>query len=132
LDYRKWFRSKKIDSCIILGAQELDYEIKALQQLKESDYPFCLVNQRYDGYNFLSVDGDHYNGSKLAVKHLLSKNNGPVIFVNGSLNYSNSKDRLLGYVDALREANIEHKASWIFEGNYSRTSGYQLAHKIAQ
>ena len=132
LDYRKWFRSKKIDSCIILGAQEQEQEVLALQQLKEANYPFCLVNQRYDGFSFLSVDGDHYFGSKLAVNHLISQSNGPVIFVNGPLYYSNSRDRLQGYTDALKEANMTPQQHWVFEGNYSRKSGYQLADKIAQ
>lgn len=132
LDYRKWFRSKKIDSCIILGAVDKNDEILALEQLREANYPFCLVNQRYDGYNFLSVDGDHYTGSKLAINHLLKGQLRPVIFVNGPLNYSNSQDRLRGYTDALTEAGIKPNASWIFEGNYSRKSGYQMADKLAQ
>lgn len=132
LDYRKWFRSKKIDSCIILGAQEHDYETVALQQLKDANYPFCLVNQRYDEFNFLSVDGDHYEGSKLAVNHLLENGQEPVILVNGPLIYSNSKDRYRGYIDALKEAHINVKENWIFEGNYSRKSGYQLSVSIAE
>ncbi|MBW7460205.1 LacI family transcriptional regulator, partial [Paenibacillus sepulcri] len=48
-DYANLFRTQKVDGCIILGAQDVPGERAALAELQEGNYPFCLVNQRFDG-----------------------------------------------------------------------------------
>ena len=69
-DYANLFRTQKVDGCIVLGAQDIPKERSALAELQEGSYPFCLVNQRFDGESFNTVDADHQMGSCHAVKHL--------------------------------------------------------------
>ena len=47
-----------------------------------------------------------------------------IAFLNGPPQYSNSRDRLKGYSRALNEAGIVLDETLLFEGNFSRKSGY--------
>lgn len=130
LDYTSLYHSQKVDACIILGASDSANSEQALQQLWEQKLPFCLVNQHFASQSFNEIDADHVKGSYDAMKHLLSKGYKRIAFLNGSLQYSNSRDRLEGYQLALKEAGLEFSADRVFMGNYSRTSGVQAAQLI--
>ncbi|WP_168121110.1 LacI family DNA-binding transcriptional regulator [Paenibacillus sp. HB172176] len=129
-DYARLFRMQKVDACIILGSQDAGDEREALSELQKESFPFCLVNQRFEGERFLSVDADHVLGSRTAVSHLLSEGCRRIAFINGPAPYSNSADRFQGYLTALAEYSIAYESDLVFEGNYSRKSGYQLAESI--
>ncbi|WP_127580264.1 LacI family DNA-binding transcriptional regulator [Paenibacillus koleovorans] len=129
-DYASLYRSGKVDACIMLGSSDDANEIQALQELEEQGYPFCLVNQHYAGRQWCEVDADHIRGSYDAVKHLLHGGCRRIAFVNGPELYSNSRDRLQGYWNAMTEAGIPVEESLLFEGNYSRKSGYAAASRI--
>ncbi|OKP66497.1 LacI family transcriptional regulator [Paenibacillus sp. P3E] len=130
LDYCGLFRMRKVDACIVLGAKEEAGELEALRQLKKDGHPYCLINQHYEGESFHEVDADHVEGCQLAVKHLLSQGFTRIAFLNGPQAYSNSRDRLEGYMQALQEEGIPADASLMFEGNFSRRSGMAAAQAI--
>jgi DNA-binding LacI/PurR family transcriptional regulator len=129
-DYSLLFKTQKIDACIVLGARDRPEEKEAFHDLTSNKFPFCLLNQHYEGEQFNEIDADHLNGSYLAVKHLIDQGYRNIAFLNGPLDYSNSFDRLQGYRKALVEGNIPIRDSYIFEGNYSRTSGYAAVKHI--
>ncbi|KGA98866.1 LacI family transcriptional regulator [Alkalihalobacillus alcalophilus ATCC 27647 = CGMCC 1.3604] len=129
-DYVHLFQTQKVDGCIILGSQDFLDEKAALERLHQLALPYCLVNQTYTDYPFHSIDAMHYKGSYEAVSLLLQKGLTQIAFLNGPANYSNSLDRLAGYRDALQDNNIKLNEQWIFQGNYSRKSGYQAAANI--
>lgn len=130
-DYAKLFRMRKIDSCIILGAQNTEQERSALEELNAEEFAFCLVNQRFDEAGYLSVDADHQAGSYEAVRHLIAGGCRRIAMLNGPGLYSNSLDRYEGYRQALSEAGLEAAADRLFTGNYSSKSGYAAAPEIA-
>lgn len=131
-DYSRLFRSKKIDACIILGAIDTPEERKAIQELVDQAFPFCIINQRFQNDAFIYVDGDHEKGSFEAVKHLIEKGCQKIAFMNGPKQYSNSIDRYEGYCTSLEAAGIDILPEWLFEGNYSRKSGYNIAPQMAK
>jgi LacI family transcriptional regulator len=131
-DYVQLFRTRKVDACIILGARDHSGQKEALRKLKEEGHPFCVVNQHFAGEGFNEVDADHVQGSYEAAKYLLSKGYRRIAFMNGSPEYSNSRDRLLGFRRAMEEAGLEVPDRMLLEGNYSRKSGYEAAERIWQ
>ncbi|MWV42894.1 substrate-binding domain-containing protein [Paenibacillus sp. HJL G12] len=139
--YIDLFRSQKVDACILLGTTDTPEERKALKELKDEGYPFCLVNQHFDDEQFPEVDADHEQGAYHAVKHLLEEGHRRIAFLNGPPQYSNSTDRLKGYIRAMTEAGIFKRKNdftetippaWLGTGNYSRTSGYEAASRFFQ
>nr|WP_330164573.1 LacI family DNA-binding transcriptional regulator [Paenibacillus validus] len=139
-DYSRLFRSHKVDACILLGATDTAQERAELAKLHENGFPYCVVNQHFPGAEFNLVDADHVEGSYQAVRHLIAGNCRHIAFLNGSVQYSNSGDRWLGYLRAMKEAGLleahvnipaEMPAGLYYEGNYSRTSGYKAASAMA-
>jgi len=129
-DYIRLFRSQKVDACVILGARDTPEQRESLQRLREEKLPFCLVNQHFTGVELSEVDADHVQGSFMAVRHLQEAGYQRIAFLNGSPEYSNSMDRLQGYCQAVNDAGLEVSPQLLFEGNYSRKSGYEAAAKL--
>jgi len=128
-DYGSAFRMRKVDGCIVLGATADEAQERALSELREEGWPFCVVGQRFET-PFPLVDADHVTGSRLAVEHLLASGLRRIAFVNGPAAYSNSVDRARGFEDALRAAGLDPEGAMRFEGNYSRKSGVTLARAL--
>lgn len=128
--YLNLFRSQKVDACIILGAADLPGQRDTFREMDRQRMPFCLVNQHFEGEQFCEVDANHEQGSYDAVHHLTQKGYRRIAFLNGSLQYSNSRDRLNGYWRAIREAGLAADEGLVLEGNYSRTSGYMAAASV--
>ncbi|WP_088103585.1 LacI family DNA-binding transcriptional regulator [Halalkalibacter urbisdiaboli] len=129
-DYVQLFHSQKVDACIILGSSDTPGEKEEIQRLHGLEHPYCLVNQTFSGEPFHSIDANHYEGSYEAVSLLLQKGFKRIGFLNGPPVFSNSYERLAGYQAALIQAGVTAKPEWIFQGNYSRTSGLQKAKEI--
>lgn len=129
-DYVQLFRSQKIDGCIILGSKDVPGEIEEIKKLHELSLPYCLVNQSFEGHSFNSIDANHYKGSFEAVSVLLEKGFRKIAFLNGPSEYSNSRERLIGYQDALIKFGVKLNSDWVFQGNYSRTSGLKASAKM--
>ncbi|MFP5107534.1 LacI family DNA-binding transcriptional regulator [Neobacillus sp. C211] len=130
-DYVKLFHTQKVDGCIILGSKDVPGEVEALENLHQLQLPYCLVNQTFSGYPFHSIDAEHFDGSLQSVSSLLMNGNEQIIFLNGPNEFSNSIERLHGYETALLNAGIPYNPQFVFQGNYSRKSGFQAAAGIA-
>ncbi|MDQ0859793.1 LacI family DNA-binding transcriptional regulator [Bacillus sp. V2I10] len=130
-DYVQLFRTQKVDGCIILGSKDVSGEVEALEKMHQLKLPYCLVNQTFTGTSFHSIGADHVNGSFQAVSSLLMKGYEQVIFLNGPMEFSNSIERFRGYEKALMKAGIPYNPKLVFQGNYSRKSGFQAAESIA-
>lgn len=130
-DYARLFLSRKVDALLVIGARDNPDDRRAIAELIERDLPFCLIGQRYDDLPADSVDADHESGSYVAVRHLIGQGYRKIAFINGPPEYSNSADRMAGYMRALREYGLTVDEKWLFQGNYSRTSGYELAAAMA-
>lgn len=131
MDYSSLFRQQKVDSCIILGARDDHDEVEALKRLQQEGRPFCVMNHHFEGQSFCEVDADHVEGSRVAVSHLIEQGCKRIAFLNGPDIYSNSTERLKGYLIALQEAGIEYDYELILQGNYSRRSGLEASATIA-
>jgi DNA-binding LacI/PurR family transcriptional regulator len=132
VEYESHFRTQKVDALVILGASDDPQEVEALRRLDREGLPFCVVNQHYREESFCEVDADHVEGSYTAVRHLMEQGARRVGFINGSSQYSNSRDRLEGYLRALREAGLEPEPELMAEGNYSRRSGIAAAERLKE
>lgn len=129
-DYASLFRTQRIDACIVLGASAIASEREGIARMAGKPFPLCVMDQRFNGLDIHTVATDHEQGSYAAVKHLLDQGYRRIGFLNGSPQYSNSVDRMAGYLRALREAGIEIDESIIYQGNYSRKSGWLAADDV--
>lgn len=131
-DYQQLFRTQKVDACIVLGGSDDKEEQADLAALQQAGNAICLINQRVEPLICNTVEADHRDGSIQAVSHLLDQGYRRIAFINGPMMYSNSRDRMQGYLAAMERPGIKGDTSWIYVGNYSRTSGYKLAERIGR
>ncbi|MFB5192436.1 LacI family DNA-binding transcriptional regulator [Alicyclobacillus fastidiosus] len=123
------FESRKIDGCIVLGANE---KTRGIESLKAAGCPVCFVSHRDEDPLTSYVDTDNVNGAYLATSHLIKSGHERIAFLNGPLMYTNSVDRLEGFQKALADAGMHFDPALVLQGNYSRTSGYAaVAHFLA-
>jgi len=130
MDYTQLFHSQKVDGCIILGSRDVPGEREEIEKLHQLKLPYCLVNQTFPNHGFNTIDATHYEGSFDTVSFLLEKGFENIAFLNGPDEYSNSLERLKGYEDAFLQSGRTVNNKWIFQGNYSRTSGFEMATEI--
>ncbi len=126
-DYTAYFKSGKVDGCVLLGTRRNDTGIFALQ---EKGYKFCLVNNYIEGSDISYIDVDNEAGSYDAVRHLIGLGHRRIAFLNGPESYTNSIDRLSGYKRALAESNLPFDPGNVFQGNYGKKSGYRASGDI--
>lgn len=129
-DYVSLFRTRRVDACVVLGANSREAEVEAIGRLAAERLPFCVMDQRFDNPHVSVIAADHVQGSRAAVEHLIGRGHRAIGYLNGSPQFSNSLDRLEGYRQALEEAGIAFDPSLVYEGNYSRTSGRQAAERV--
>jgi LacI family transcriptional regulator len=129
-DYSLLFKTGRVDACIILGAADHDGERRGLKALVREAFPFCLVNQDYPDEGFPNIDAAHVEGSRSAVLHFMDQGMERIAFINGPLHYSNSRERLDGYLLAFEQRGVSWREEWLYSGNYSRKSGYLLAERL--
>jgi Transcriptional regulators len=126
-DYMKYYTSGKVDGCIFLGTRRND---EGLLSVRNAGYELCLVNNYIDGSGISYIDVDNISGSYEVVRYLVELGHRRIAFVNGPDSFTNSLDRFAGYKKALYESGIPFDEKLVFEGNYSKKSGYVLSGEI--
>src|SRR5699024_4452677 len=103
--------ARKMDG-VILTPDKLEEDFVTL--LKKLNVPFVLLRRRTpDGLDFPFVDVDHYGGAQQAVKHLINQGHKKIGFMGMSKESFTSNERLRGYLDVMREYNLEVTESQI-------------------
>jgi LacI family transcriptional regulator len=118
-DYHALVRSRTFDG-LLFSVTKADFA--PFLYLKESNIPFVLVNNYYEGLN--SVDARPQPGMGKAFSHAAALGHREVGYITGDMVFRNAMDRL----DTFKGLAAEHgMRTQIVEGNFSRTSGYQAA-----
>lgn len=113
-------RAKRIDGLILIDVPGDD---RALQRLAQDDFP--IVTLGYNHPDLCSVDVDNRSGARQAVAHLLALGHRRIACItNAPATFTQTDMRLLGYQDALLDADIELDKTLISEGLYSPESGF--------
>jgi LacI family transcriptional regulator len=70
-------------------------------------------------------------GARECVRHMIQKGHRRIAIITGSLDLQTGRERLRGYEEALREADIRVEKDRILEGDFRHDSGYRLGKQIA-
>lgn len=115
-------RSNLIDGMILLKSKTDDSNIDVLATY---DFPFILVSNKKNHEKVNYVDTENIQGAEHAVKYLYNKGHRKIAFLAGSMDETNSKDRLNGYKSALMELNLEFKEEYVLYCDFDRDKAYQ-------
>jgi LacI family transcriptional regulator len=95
-----------------------------IERLCESNRPFVTIGRHPTNEMINYVDVDNRAGAYQGVSHILRTGHKRVAVINGPDNTIASRDRFLGYQDALRERKVPMIPELVATGEYSDASGF--------
>lgn len=127
---KEYTHSKLVEGIILLTVREND---KCIKYLKKKNYPFVVIGRPDDSKGVLWVDNDNFDAMYKVVNKLISKGCDSIAFIGGPKNRRMSKDRLEGYMSALKDNQISVDEKLIFQKeNFSKECGYDAMKKILE
>ena len=119
--------SKLIDGVIFMSGGKSN---ESITLLKNNNVPFVLVDRYIEGYkDDYGVFCLNKQGVIDGIKYLYEKGNRKIVFVKGRESIEVSKQRLEGYIDAMKNYGIYDK-KYIFEGDFNVEGGINATEKI--
>ncbi|MCK4419278.1 LacI family DNA-binding transcriptional regulator [Candidatus Aerophobetes bacterium] len=113
--------NRRVDGFIIVTAGE---EKEHIEFLLQRDIPVVLLDRRINGLQLDTVLVDNRRGTKKLIQRLISLGHKRIAIITGSLNVFTGKERLNGYLEALKEHSLPVDDQLIKKGNFRRESGY--------
>lgn len=122
LNYIQLCRQRNIEGVLISG---LTIDDPYYSELVDSEIPCVVVDLDLSGKKVCTISIDNVKASKDAVNHLIELGHKKIAMVNGKSTASVSRQRYIGYEQALKEAGIEINPEYIANGNFEEEEAYQ-------
>ena len=123
-------RSRRVDGILLAAAAGSN--TRHIHAAIEAGIRVVCLDRMAAGVDTDAVLLDNVRGGQRCVRHLIRSGYRDVAIITGPLGLQSANERLQGYRDALREAEIECPRAWILEGDYRKESGYRLGKKLAK
>ncbi|OEG62473.1 MAG: hypothetical protein BHK79_10400 [Halanaerobium sp. MDAL1] len=115
------------DGVILTEPQLNDPRIKYLQ---ENKIPFVFNGNPMADRDISWVDTDNQLGAYQAVDYLIKKGHKKIATITGPLNLVAGKYRLEGYLQALKENNLQLNEDWIIESDFTEKGAHLAAKNL--
>jgi LacI family transcriptional regulator len=122
--YKQICTERQLDGVIIQG---LKIEDPYLQEAVQDNIPCVLIDIPVEGEGIGNVTSNQIESAKHAVKYLYRMGHKHIAFVNGSENAHVSKIRKMGYLEALKDSNLEFNEDYIVSGDFTEERAKQSA-----
>ncbi len=122
-------RSHVIDGLIILRSKTDNPHI---QMLADNEVPFMLVNHKKYKKNYNFIDTENIEGTKTAMRHLYTNGHRKIAFFAGSMDETNSIDRLKAYHTAVKELRLVVNEEWVRYAEFDKQKAFEEAGKLLQ
>ena len=113
---------KRVDGLIIVPSGRENKHIKFLVQ---QNVPVVLLDRKVEGLEVDTVLVDNCGGTKRLTEYLISLGHKRVGIIAGDINISTGRERLDGYVEALKKYSLFND-NLVKIGDFSQESGYSL------
>jgi len=103
---------------------------EVLEEIESSQMPALFIDIPYEGPRATYVTSDNVGGAMTATKHLISLGHSSIGLICGHLTSSISKQRLLGYRQALEKNGIPFDAGLVRLGDFTEEGARQVAAEL--
>jgi LacI family transcriptional regulator len=103
-----------------------------LLRLHQQGFPVVMLDDQNPPSSLPSVGTDHRAGAKEAVRHLIELGHRDIAHISGPLSYKVSRDRQVGYLEALHRAYIDVPPDFILEGDFKSPSGVVCGRRLLE
>lgn len=120
-------RAREVDGLLLRGTDHVD-ETFAL--LDHEEIPFVITGRRVDHPRASYIVPDNFGGALLLMRHLIGLGHTRIAFTARAALYETNTDRLAGYREGLREANLPLDRDLIIETTVEPRSGYNAMNQL--
>jgi LacI family transcriptional regulator len=121
--YDKNVRSPRVDGFIIVRTRKQDQRIQYLSQM---GIPFVAFGRMLDHNDYPYVDEDGVYGMNLITCHLADLGHKRIAYLDAPEQFMFAHYRRQGFLEGLKDNNLEVDKSLILTGDMTQRAGYQL------
>jgi LacI family transcriptional regulator len=114
---------KQVDGILLVPARSTS---RSIELIKEQGTPVVILDRRVSDVETDVVRCDSVEGAYKLVKLLLDQGHRRIAVLSGPQGVSTADDRVTGYQKAMAEVGLSDDGL-VFYGNYTLTSGYEMA-----
>ena len=120
------FMQRRIDGLIIInGHSSEDYLVKLAREV-----PMVIVGREIPALQGQCLPFDDFDAAYKATQYLIESGHQRIAHITGLLDHQDAQERRDGYLEALKDAGIEHSADLIVEGDFTEPSGVMAAEML--
>jgi D-fructose-responsive transcription factor len=119
--------ARRVDGLIIASVMKKEQIAKDIIGL---GIPVVYIDRRIEGDNVSWVASDNYQGAYDLVNHMCKKSKNAICYIGGLKGISTSKNRLMGYREALKANGIPYRSEFVFQKDYTIASGFTMAKEM--
>jgi LacI family transcriptional regulator len=119
----------RIDGLVIMSPDA--GSAQGIDRIKQT-FPVVLLNPRFDVTGCSAVSIANFDGAYAATGHLLALGHRHIATLAGPAGNADAAERLRGYRDALRNAEVEPSSALEFRGDFTEASGYEIVEEIVR
>lgn len=120
---KTYIRSGWVSGIVLLSSFEND---KCIDYLQSQNFPFVIVGSPNNDVNINWVDNDNIKAMYNVVELLINKGKQNIAFIGGSQNMRVTKDRFIGYQNALDKHGLKTNDNrHYFFNDFSESNGYE-------
>ncbi len=113
-----------IDGLLVCVTSESDH-CDHLREVMDSGVPMVFFDRAAEMENTSRVTQNDFEGGFMAVEHLVSQGYKKIAHIGGPAGLSFSRERLNGYLAALKKYKLAFSDDWIIQSEFSQLSGQQ-------
>ena len=127
LEHLKVLKTVQVDGIILTPTGK---NSKYVNKLLKSGTKVILLDRLIKKVHCDFVKVNNVNGAYLAVKHLIEQGFKKIGIISGYIEITTGKERLDGYLKALKEYGIKKDENLIKFGNFKKDDGYSLTYEL--
>ncbi|WGO82497.1 HTH-type transcriptional repressor PurR [Arsenophonus apicola] len=127
--YLQMLAQKRVDGLLVMCSE---YPKQLLGMLEEyRNIPMVVMDwgQAHGDFTDVIIDNAVYGGY-LAGRYLIERGHRDLGIISGPLKRNTGSGRRQGFLNAMKEANIQPQDKWIVEGDFEPSSGYDAMKQI--
>lgn len=121
-------RSYRVDGILLATAR--DDDTGYIKNAIAAGFPVVCIDRSVPDVRADAVILDNVRGSAECVRHLIELGHRKIAIITGNLETQTARERLQGYEQALRAANLAIDTKLILEGDFRGESGYRLGKQM--
>ena len=123
--------SERLAGLIIAPVNSNDtVTLNKLTRLEKVNVPVVLVDREFKAKSFSGVFVDNVSGAKEATKCLIENGHDRIAIITGPEESKPGSERLLGYLKAFKEKNLEIDSELIVSGDFKVRRAYQMTKEL--